>query len=175
MARPSLITAEVTLEREGGVVQTLRITDAICMLVGGGASMENAAMAVGLDHSTLYGWLRRGKKQEGKARVVKAEQPFYEFFQDLTRARGRNFVWHETNWRRGAQKDARLSMEYMARTQPSRYARREVEDDPGEREPAPLNAATAKEVEESFDAAFLPPGVDADAFLLPAAAEDEEA
>lgn len=100
MARPPKIAQTVEL-RDGS---TLTYSEAIIAALEAGAFVEDAAARVGIDKSTVYNWLRRGRehkdpgvflrgKRAGEPRPIEREhRPYVEFFHAVTRARGHAVV-----------------------------------------------------------------------------------
>lgn len=177
MARPSKLLQHVEVEAPDGGKEVVSMTEAICRLVKLGVWPGNAAAAHGVTRTTLNNWRNRGGDYgedpdlERIAAEAPDDLPYVEFLAALTRAEAQGLAWHEVNVRKAAQsgkeQGGRLSLEFLSRRQPSVYSRRlEIDDKPKDRGPAPLDAPLVGEVEETFDATFLPEGIDA-ASLLP--------
>lgn len=175
--RPSRIHEVVTIRdpKTDSEVE-IPLTEALCRYLKAGCFIDNAAEALGISRTALFNWQRRGREalaiaQEHAAEgaeleIPEADQPYVDFVISITRARAKGFTWHEANLRRHAENDGRLSLEYLARRDPRRYGKRiEIDHDPEDREPAPLEFETAAEVERSFDAANVPEGIDPDSVL----------
>lgn len=170
-------------------VEQITRAEAICRYVALGSYKVNAAGAFGISTSTLSNWERRAAEWVGEgvdsdaidlSVVPERDRPFVEFVAALIRAERTGLVWHELNVRRAAaekrEAGGRLSLEYLARRQPERYAKRiEIDHDPADREPAPVDAPTLAELEEAFDAAHVPEGIDPASVLPTLAAGGEDA
>lgn len=172
--RPSKITERVTLPAMEGIgpERELPITEAICSLLEHGCYPANAAGACGISQSTFANWLRYGAEWEGTPveDVPEDRRVFVQFLEDATRAEHRGLTWHEQNVRvsaaRSRDRDGRLSLEFLARRQPSVYSKRiEVKTDPVDRKPALIDADLAARAEETFEASALPADLAPDDFL----------
>jgi transposase len=74
MGRPTKLTPE--------------IQETICNAIEIGATREIAAMAAGIDRSTLFNWIKRGRDERKRlaqkgARLRKREKPFLDFLDSL--------------------------------------------------------------------------------------------
>lgn len=92
--------------------------NAIVKAVEVGAPRTVAAEAAGIHEATLYRWVAQGEDP-------KAARLYRELREALTRADAQVEVEALTAWKAAWQDDWRAAMEYLARTRPSRYGRRE--------------------------------------------------
>lgn len=76
----------------GHTACTPEVIKAISDAVGNGVPLKFAAQAAGIGHTTLYGWLDRGKS---------GEQPFANFAEQIACARARAVVDMVGEWRNG--------------------------------------------------------------------------
>jgi transposase-like protein len=129
VGRPSAIYDEVVFKSEAGAEERLSVPDALVRYLELGVYIETACGAIGIHPATFYNWMARGEEHklpddapEG-AKPPEAERVYVDFFEAITRARERGIAWHEVNVRRGAEKDPRLSLEFLARRRRDQYAR----------------------------------------------------
>jgi len=86
-----------------------------------------AYVRAGISDRCYYKWIERGTtprlKKDGKPYAE--DLPFVQFVQAITRARVEGEAWHVENWRNHAKNDGRLSVEYLARKYPDKWAKTE--------------------------------------------------
>jgi hypothetical protein len=186
VARPALIKTTVPAVDDQGCEYRIPITEAICLAVEDGCTVEHAAGAVGVSKTAVFNWLARGQewadvsrrptyasgKKKGQPKPLPAtERPYVEFLARYARAKDGATVWHLRNVARHAQNDWRASAWWLERRHPERYGNRvQIDTDPGERIPEPVDRGTTDEVHDAFVAAHVPEGAIDE--LLPALHDD---
>ena len=112
--RPSVISAKLVRELE--------------VLVRDGNYIETAAASVGLSKTTIYKWLRRGRREidrvavdPGHRRILKNERLHVQFVNAIARARAGFEVGSLDIINRAAKEDWKAAAWRLERLNPSRY------------------------------------------------------
>lgn len=107
---------------------TSEIKDAIVSALEDGNYAKVAAESVGVTEQTFYNWLARGEAEkervEGNARtkIKSSEQPFFEFFESVTRARGAAEARAVEKIKDAGEEDWRAVAWFLERRYSSRWA-----------------------------------------------------
>lgn len=167
MARPSIIDAPI----KDATGATITISEAIIRAVKLGATIKQAAGAVGISEAVVYKWQARGQewrdpgvfqsgKRKGEPRPIPVkERPYVEFVEGIRAARSSATIFYLEVIRKAAAKgDTRAAMFFLERTDPKRWAKRiEVDTNPAEdRNPEEIDAALAAATEQAFRDAGVP-------------------
>jgi hypothetical protein len=172
--RPSKIHSQVTIRDADRKESKVSITDAFVALLEKGCYIGHAAQACGISERTLANWRARGAEYFDaeraelvveESKIPEDELPYVHFLQRTLEAEGVGITWHELNVAKGAETDPRLSLYFLERRRPKQYGRRIKVDTEKERVPDPVDPRSSKEIEESFDAAHLPEGIEPESIL----------
>jgi hypothetical protein len=100
------------------------IQGAIALHVEAGNYPEVAAQAEGISKATYYRWMQRGEEDEAAGRRT----VYREFRERITRARAKAQTYYVGLLLRNADErsDSRAIIEYLARTDPARWGRKDV-------------------------------------------------
>lgn len=167
--RPPVLARQITYRDDKNQEVQTTVSDAIINAVAVGVPRKFAAQAAGINEATLYQSLKNGRELlsriEGgiieRDALTENETLYVEFAEGLEKADGQAVSYAVAIVRTQMPKHWQAAMTWLERRHPAFFARRiEVDSDPGDREPAPLDPATAAQVEEAFDTAHVPEGID---------------
>lgn len=109
---------------------TPELTREICQVLRAGNYVKVACEYVGIDESTYYKWINRGREElerveaDGRRSVRDSEQPFVKFFQSATRARASAEVESVARIRDAAKDDWRADAWFLEHSFPDRWGKR---------------------------------------------------
>jgi hypothetical protein len=156
---PSNKEKEEQITKGEAVLRTVRL----------GVPRYIAAKASGVDAATLRRWEASAKEtaELPASRLTANQKRLRSFCADLEKADADSYVYAVAMVRKHMPTHWGAAMTHLERRIPEHFGRRlKVEEEKGERQPDPLDPATVKEVEDAFDAANVPEGIDP-ASLLP--------
>lgn len=101
---------------------------AIITMLEAGGYVDEACQAVGIDESTYYNWLKRGKDEEDRINAGIAptpkETPFFEFFKAVRQAQAEGIMSHLMNIDHHAKNGTwQASAWILERKQPRKWGR----------------------------------------------------
>lgn len=157
--------------------EQITVGEAVIRSVRLGVPRYIAAQASGIDPATLRRWAAAAAEVEDlpESKLTANQRTLRTFCAELEKADAEAVTYAVAMVRRAMPDSWQAAMTWAERRFPRDFSRRiEVDHDPTERQAAPIDAPTTAQVEEAFDAAHVPEGIDP-ASILPAVGESEAA
>jgi hypothetical protein len=129
--RPSKIEQHVkVLDPKTKREKTMTVGDAVVLLLERGATVEQAAGAVGIGRSTVHDWVAKGEEVRGMeaAQLTDAQKTYLDFSDAVTRARESVVVLALSGIIEAGKGDWRAFAWFLERSRPDEYGRRTRHD-----------------------------------------------
>lgn len=125
VGRPSKIEQHVkVIDPKTRRQKVLTVGDAVVLCLEAGATIDQAAGAVGISSRSIYDWLARAEEHSESESPPAAELPFLRFSQAVTRAREGVVVLALKGILEAGKADWRALAWYLERSRPDQYGRR---------------------------------------------------
>lgn len=180
--RPPVLARQITYRDDKNQEVQTTVKDAIINAVAVGVPRKFAAQAAGVSETALHRALKNGReilaRVEGgiveRDDLTENDELYASFAEGVEKADGQAVSYAVAIVRQHMPKNWPAAMTWLERRHPAFFARRvEVDTDPGDREPTPLDPATAAEIEEAFDTAHVPEGIEASDVLPNIGGDDD--
>lgn len=109
---------------------TPEVKNEFVQLIAQGVYIRQACEFIGVAEATVYNWMARGSNEltrlenNSKARPIKKESIYVEFFQAVKRADSQAEVRAISYWQAAIKDDWRAAREFLARRYPDRWSPR---------------------------------------------------